>query len=49
MRIDGKEVTQNQAMKVKAKKEQENNEENFDPRKCRINSNPRPEFKYVEL
>jgi ubiquitin fusion degradation protein 1 len=49
MRIDGKEVTQNQAMKVKAKKEQENNEENYDPRKCRINSNPRPEFKYVEL
>ena len=49
MRIDGKEVTQNQAMKIKAKKEQESNEENYDPRKCRIPSNPRPEFKYVEL
>ena len=48
-RIDGKEVTQNQALKVKAKKEQEKNEENYDPRKCRIESNPRPDFKYVEL
>ena len=48
-RIDGKEVTQNQALKIKAKKEQENNEENYDPRKCRIDSNPRPDFKYVEL
>ena len=49
LRIDGKEVTQNQALKVKAKKEQEKNEENYDPRKCRIESNPRPDFKYVEL
>ena len=48
-RIDGKEVTQKQALKVKAKQEQENNEENYDPRKCRIDSKPRPEFKYVEL
>ena len=49
LRIDGKEVTQKQALKVIAKKEQENNEENYDPRKCRIDSNQRPDFKYVEL
>ena len=30
-------------------REQKKNEENYDPRKCRIPSNPRPEFKYVEL
>lgn len=49
LRIDGKEVTQVQALKIKANKEKENAEENYDPRKCRIESNPRPEFKYVEL
>ena len=49
-RMDGKEVSYNQAMKIiNAKKEQKNNEENYDPRKCRIPSNPRPEFRYVEL
>ena len=49
-RIDGKEVSKNQAKKIiQAKKEKKNNEENYDPRKCRIPSNPRPEFKYVEL
>jgi ubiquitin fusion degradation protein 1 len=48
-RIDGKEVTKNQVIKIKSKKEKENNEENYDPRKCRININPRLEFKYVEL
>ena len=48
-RIDGKEVTQNQAKKIIKQKEQENTEDNYDPRKCRIISNPRPEFKYVEL
>ena len=50
LRIDGKEISNNQALKIiKAKREQQNNEENYDPRKCRIPSNPRPEFKYVEL
>ena len=49
-RMDGKEASYNQAMKIiNAKKEQKNNEENYDPRKCRIPSNPRPEFRYVEL
>ena len=49
-RMDGKDISSNQAMKIiKAKQEQKNNEENYDPRKCRIPSNPRPEFKYVEL
>ena len=48
--MDGKEVSYNQAMRIiNAKKEQKNNEENYDPRKCRIPSNPRPEFRYVEL
>ena len=49
-KIDGKDVTNNQAKKIiKGKKEKKNNEENYDSRKCRIHSNPRPEFKYVEL
>ena len=49
-RIDGKDISNNQALKIiKAKREQQNNEENYDPRKCRIPSNPRPEFKYVDL
>ena len=48
-RIDGKDISKNQALKIIKKREQENNEENYDPRKCRIPSNPRPEFKYVEL
>ena len=50
IRIDGKEVSNTQAKKIiKAKIEQQNKEDNYDPRKCRIPSNPRPEFKYVEL
>ena len=49
IRIDGKEVTQVMAKKINAKKEQVNNEDNYDPRKCRINITPRLEFKYVEL
>ena len=49
-RMDGKDVTNTQALKIiKAKQEQKNNEDNYDPRKCRIPSNPRPQFKYVEL
>ena len=50
LRIDGKPITQKTAENViKNKKEKEKAEENYDPRKCRIPSNPRPEFKYVEL
>ena len=50
IRSDGKEVTQVIAKKINAKKEKVNNEEdNYDPRKCRINITPRLEFKYVEL
>ena len=49
-RMDGKEVTNTQVNKIlKAKMEQKNNEENYNPRNCRIPSNPRPSFKYVEL
>ena len=51
IRIDGKEVSNQQAKKIiKGIEEQKkNNEENYDPRKCRIPTNPRPMFKYVEL
>lgn len=48
-RIDGKEISKNQVKKVKIQNEKKNAEENYDPRKCRIESTPRPEFKYVEL
>ena len=49
-RIDGKDISNNQALKIiKAMREQKKNEENYDPRKCRIPSNPRPVFKYVDL
>ena len=49
-RMDGKNVTNTQVKKImQAKLENKNNEENYDPRKCRIISNPRPCFKYVEL
>ena len=49
-RMDGKQVTNTQVNKImKAKLEQKNNEENYNPRNCRIPSNPRPCFKYVEL
>ena len=49
-RIDGKNVTNTQAQKImKAKLENKKNEDNYDPRECRIISNPRPSFKYVEL
>ena len=49
-RMDGKEVTNTQVNKImKAKLEQKNNEENYNPRNCRVPSNPRPCFKYVEL
>ena len=49
-RIDGKNVTNTQVQKiVKAKLENKNNEENYNPRECRIYTYPRPSFKYVEL
>ena len=49
-RIDGKNVTNTQVQKImKAKLESKNNEDNYNPRECRIISNPRPPFKYVEL
>jgi ubiquitin fusion degradation protein 1 len=49
-RMDGKDVTITQIQKImKAKLEDKNNEENYNPRECRIISNPRPPFKYVEL
>ena len=49
-RIDGKNVTNTQVQKImKAKLESKNNEDNYNPRECRIISNPRPSFRYVEL
>jgi ubiquitin fusion degradation protein 1 len=50
IRIDGKVVSDNQVKRImKAKLENKNNEENYNPRECRIITNPRPCFKYVEL
>jgi formylmethanofuran dehydrogenase subunit D len=49
-RMDGKNVTNTQVKKImQAKLENKNNEENYNPRECRIITNPRPCFKYVEL
>ena len=48
-RMDGKVISEKQVNKVKAQNEKKNAEENYDPRKCRIPSIPRPEFRYVEL
>ena len=48
-RMDGKEVTNVQLNKIMKAKQEKNNEENYNPRDCRIISNPRPSFKYVEL
>lgn len=49
IRMDGKAITGTQIKKIKENRKVENKEENYDPRKCRIPSEPRPEFKYVEL
>ena len=50
LRIDGKDVTSIQAQKImKSKLENKSNEDNYNPRNCRIPSNPRPPFRYVEL
>ena len=49
-RMDGKEVTNTQINKIiKAKLDNKNNEDNYNPRECRIACNPRLTFKYVEL
>ena len=49
-RMDGKSVTNTQVQKIiKSKLQKKNNEENYNPRECRIISNPIPSFKYVEL
>ena len=48
-RMDGKEVTNVQLNKIMKARQEKNNEENYNPRDCRIISNPRPSFKYVEL
>ena len=48
-RMDGKEVTNVQLNKIMKAKQEKNNEENYNPRDCRLISNPRPSFKYVEL
>ena len=49
-RMDGKGVSDTQVKRImQAKLENKNKEENYNPRECRIISNPRPCFKYVEL
>ena len=49
-RMDGKNVTNTQIQKIiKAKLEDKTNEDNYNPRECRIISTPRPPFRYVEL
>ena len=48
-RMDGRTVSETQAKKIMKAKLEQNNEENYNPRECRIISNPRPSFKYVEL
>ena len=48
-RVDGRQISQKTVEKIEAKQEKEKAEDNYDPRKCRIPSNPRPEFRYVEL
>ena len=47
-RIDGKEISLKQAMKIDKERKKDKNDD-YDPRKNRIQSNPRPEFKYVEI
>ncbi len=38
-----------QSLIFKEEKFQKNNEENYDPRNCRIDNNPRPDFKNVDI
>ena len=38
-----------QSLIFKEEKFQNNNEENYDPRNCRIDNNPRPDFKNVDI
>ena len=43
-------VTQNRRKKAyKVKKEKESEKDDYNPRKFRISSDPRPDFKYVNL
>ena len=46
--INGKKYDENRRFRFK-KKEKTSEEDNYDPRKCRLSSDQRPEFKYVEL
>lgn len=48
-RMDGKDVTNTQVKKIMQARIERKNEENYNPRECRIISHPRPSFKYVEL
>ena len=48
-RMDGKDVTNTQVKKIMLARIERKNEENYNPRECRIISHPRPSFKYVEL
>ena len=50
VRMDGKNVSNTQVEKImKAKLDKKNNEEDYNPRNCRIIINPRLPFRFVEL
>lgn len=46
-RMDGKNITENLIKKIEENRKKEEPEENYDPRKNRIISQPRPKFHYV--
>ncbi len=46
-RMDGKKITENLIKKIEDNRKKEDNNENYDPRKNRIISQPRPKFHYV--
>ena len=49
IRSDGKNISNTLAQRIMRGKLEKNNEDNYNPRECRIISYPRPSFKYVEL
>ena len=50
IRLDGKKLNYGNVYSIINKKENEKEkEENYNPRECRIPSNPRPNFKNVDI
>ena len=47
VRMDGKKITENFIKKIEDNRKKEEHDENYDPRKNRIISQPRPKFHYV--